>query len=135
LFGSLAKALSFLPAIGLFRLGKGGQSSAVDGLEQLRADFLARNVASLCAEMQQIPMLAVAEPPDAAADDGEKDKANGEGAEDFILPELERPPQLGELIAEALDLELEVGVAGGVVIRGGQMKQHLSNPAQRQFSG
>src|SRR4029077_6110335 len=81
------------------------------------ADFLARNVASLCAEMQQIPMLAVAEPPDAAADDGEKDKANGEGAEDFILPELERPPQLGELIAEALDLELEVGVAGGVVIK------------------
>jgi|SRR5580704_6987819 hypothetical protein len=35
----------------------------------------------------------------------------------FILPELERPPQLGELIAETLDLELEVGVAGGVVVK------------------
>ena len=59
-------------------------------------------------------MVAVAEPPDAAADEGEKDKADGKGAEDFILPELERPPQLGEFIAEAFDLELEVGVAGGV---------------------
>ena len=27
-----------------------------------------------------LPMLAVAEPPDAAADEGEKDKADGEGA-------------------------------------------------------
>ena len=62
-------------------------------------------------------MLAVAEPPDAAADEGEEDKANSEGTEDFILPEVERPPQLGEFIAEALDLELEVGVAGGVVVK------------------
>jgi hypothetical protein len=32
------------------------------------------------------------------------------------LPELERLPQLGEFIAEALDLELELGVTGGVVV-------------------
>ena len=62
-------------------------------------------------------MLAVAEPPDAAADEGEKDKADGEGAEDFILPGLERPPQLGEFIAEALDLDLKVGVILGVVVK------------------
>jgi hypothetical protein len=83
----------------------------------LGADFLFRDVASLFADPPDLPMLAVAEPPDAAADEGEKDKDDGEGAEDFILPELERPPQLGELIAEALDLELDVGVILGFVVK------------------
>ena len=62
-------------------------------------------------------MLAVADQPDAASDEEEKDKTDGKAAEDFILPELERPPQLGEFIAEAFDLELEVGVAGGDVVK------------------
>ena len=88
---------------------------ALGGLEQLGADFLAGNVASICAKMQEVPMLAVAEPPDAAADESEKDKADGEGEKDFVFPEVERPPQLGEFIAEALNLE--VGVAGGVVVK------------------
>ena len=48
-------------------------------------------------------------------DEGEEDKDNGEGAEDFVLPDIERLAQLGQFITEALDLELEVGVAGGVV--------------------
>ena len=93
LLGGLAKALSFLPALGLLRIGKGGLSSAFHGLKQLGADFLFRDVASLFADPLDLPLLAVAEPPDAAADEGEKDKANSEGAEDFILPELERPPR------------------------------------------
>jgi hypothetical protein len=63
------------------------------------------------------PMLAVTEPPDAAADEDQEDKDNGEVTEYFILPEVERPPQFGELIAEPLDLEFEVGVAGGVVVK------------------
>jgi hypothetical protein len=62
-------------------------------------------------------MLPVAESPDAAADEDEEDKDNGEGAEDFVLPEVERLAQLGQFIAEALNLELEVGVAGGVVVK------------------
>ena len=67
---------------------------------------------SFCGDPLYLPMLAVAEPPHAAADEGEKGKADAEGAENFILPELERLPQLGEFIAEALDL----GVTGGVVV-------------------
>ncbi len=117
LFGGLSKALSFFPTLGLLRIGKGGLSSAFDRLNQLGADFLFRDVASLFADPPDLPMLAVAEPPDAAADKREKDKANGKGAEDFILPEIERPPQLGEFIAEALDLELKVGVVGGGVVK------------------
>jgi hypothetical protein len=62
-------------------------------------------------------MLPVAKPPNAAADEDEEDKDNGEGAEDFVLPEIERLPQLGQLIAEALNLEFEVGVASGVVVK------------------
>ena len=38
-------------------------------------------------------------------------RPEGEGSEDFILPESERPPQFGEFIAEPLDLELDLGVA------------------------
>ena len=68
-------------------------------------------------------MLAIAEPPDTAADDGEKDEADGESAEDFILPEFERPPQLSDFIAEAFNLELEIGVA-----RGGMVKVALLFP-------
>ena len=74
-------------------------------------------MASLFADPAALPILAVTEPPDAAANEGEKDKADGKGAEDFVLPELERPPQLGEFIAKAFDLELEVGVAGGGVVK------------------
>ena len=48
LFGRFAEALAFLPALGLFRLGEGGLVGALDGLEQLGAYFLARDVASLC---------------------------------------------------------------------------------------
>ena len=51
LFGGLAKALSFLPALGLLRIGKGGLSSAFDGLKQLGADFLFRDVTSLFADL------------------------------------------------------------------------------------
>ena len=36
-------------------------------------------------------MLPVAERQDAAADEDEEDKDNGEGAEDFVLPEVEPP--------------------------------------------
>ena len=39
LLGGLAKALSFLPALGLLRIGKGGLPSAFDGLKQLGTDF------------------------------------------------------------------------------------------------
>jgi hypothetical protein len=35
----LTKALSFLPALGLLRIGNGGLSSAFNGLKQLGADF------------------------------------------------------------------------------------------------
>jgi hypothetical protein len=62
-------------------------------------------------------MLHVAEPPNATAKKDEEDKDSGKGAEDFVLPELDRLPQLGEFIAELLDLELEVGVAGDGVIK------------------
>ena len=62
-------------------------------------------------------MLAVAEPPDAAADENEKDKTDGESADDLLLPELERSPQLSQLIAEALHLKLQVCVAGRFVIK------------------
>jgi hypothetical protein len=86
LFGRFAEALSFLPAIGLFRLGKGGQSSAVDGLKQLGADFLLRDVASIFANLLDLMMLHEAEQPDAATYECEKDKAGGEGEEDFVLP-------------------------------------------------
>jgi hypothetical protein len=68
---------------------------ALGGLEQLGADFLARNVASLFADLPDVPLLPVAEPPDAAADEDEEDKDNGECAEDFVLPEVERLAQLG----------------------------------------
>src|SRR5208283_543061 len=117
LLGGLAKALSFLPALGLLRIGKGSLSSAFYEHKQLGADFLFRNVASICAELLNLCMLAVAEPPDAAAYESEEDKADGEGEKDFVLPEVERPPQLGEFIAEALDLEVEVGVAAGDVVK------------------
>jgi hypothetical protein len=40
-------------------------------------------------------MLAVAKPPDTAADEGEKDKADGEGAEHFVLPWLNARPGSG----------------------------------------
>ena len=68
---------------------------ALGGLKQLGADFLAGNVASLCADLLDVPMLPVAEPPDAAANEDEEDKDNGEGAEDFVLPEVERLAQFG----------------------------------------
>src|SRR4029077_18410087 len=71
----------------------------------------------LFADLLDLHMLAGAEPPDAAADEGQKNKADGEGAEDFVLPEVERLAQLGHFIAEALNLELELGVAGGVVVK------------------
>jgi hypothetical protein len=90
---------------------------ALGGLEQLGADFLSVDVASLCADLLDVPMLPVAEPPDAAADEDEEDKDNREGAEDFVLPEVERLAQLGQFIAEALYLQVEVGVAGGVVVK------------------
>ena len=57
LLGGLAKALSFLPALGLLRIGKGGLSSAFDGLKQLGADFLFRDVASLFADLPVIRSL------------------------------------------------------------------------------
>jgi len=41
---------SFLPALGLLRIGKGGLPSAFDGLKQLGADFLFRDVASFCGD-------------------------------------------------------------------------------------
>src|SRR5271165_2865870 len=117
LFGRFAEALAFLPALGLCRLGESGLVGALGGLEQLGADFLAGDVAILCAEMQQIPMLAVTEPPDAAADEDQEDKDNCEGAEDLVLPEVERLAQRGQFITEALDLKVQVGVAGGVVVK------------------
>jgi hypothetical protein len=107
--------ITFLP-LGLCCLGEGGLVDALGGLEQLGTDFLAGDVASLFADLLDVPMLPIAEPPDAAADEGEEDKDNGEGAEHFVLPEVERLAQLGQFIAEALNLELEVGVAGGVVV-------------------
>jgi hypothetical protein len=106
LLGSLAQTLAVLPARGLVRLGKGFLTGAFDGLKQLGSDFRFGDVASLLAEPLEIPMLAGAQPPDAAADEDEEDKDNGEGAEDFILPEVEGLAQLGQFIAEALDLEL-----------------------------
>ena len=45
LFGGLPKALSFLPALGLLRIGEGGLSSAFDGRKQLCADLLSREAA------------------------------------------------------------------------------------------
>ena len=118
LFGRFAETLAFLPALGPCRLGEGGLVGALGGLEQLGADFLAGNVASLCADLLDVPMLPVTEPPDAAADEDQEDKDNGEGAEDFVLPEVEGLAQLGQFIAEALDLKVQVGVAGGVVVSG-----------------
>jgi hypothetical protein len=57
-------------------------------------------------------MLSVTEPPDAATDEDEENKDNGESAENFVLPEVERLAQLGQFIAQALDLEVQVSVAG-----------------------
>ena len=42
---------------------------------------------------------------------------DGEAFENLLLPGLEGPSQLGELVAETFDLELEFGVAGGVVVK------------------
>jgi hypothetical protein len=50
-------------------------------------------------------MLAVAEPPDADADESKKDKTDGEAAKDSVLKEIERPPKLREFIAQAFYLE------------------------------
>jgi hypothetical protein len=57
-----AEALAFLPALGLCCLGEGGRVDALCGLEQLGGDFLAGNVASLCADLLDVPMLPAAEP-------------------------------------------------------------------------
>ena len=84
------------------------------------ADFTGLRAACgepLFADPPDLPILAVAEPPGAAANEGENDKAGGEGAEDFVLPELARPLRLGEFTAKTLDLELEVGVADGGVVK------------------
>ena len=90
LFGRFAEALAFLPTPGLCCLGEGGLVDALCGLEQLGTDFLAGDVASLRAESLDVPMLSVAEPPDAAADEDEEDKDNGEGVENSVLPQIER---------------------------------------------
>ena len=94
LFGSLAKALSFFPALGLFRLGEGGLPSAFDRLEQLGANVRFRDATSLFADPLDLPMLAVAEPPDAAANEEalagvdlvaeDLVEVAGLGAEDFL---------------------------------------------------
>lgn len=42
---------------------------------------------------------------------------DGEAFENLLLPDLEGLSLLGELIAEAFDLELEIGVADGVVVK------------------
>ncbi len=55
LFGRFAEALAFLPALGPCRLGEGGLVGALGGLEQLGADFLAGNVASICADLLEAP--------------------------------------------------------------------------------
>ena len=86
LLGGLAQAFALFPARCLFRLGKGILAGAFDGLKQLGADFRFRDAAIICADLLDVPMLAVAKPPDAAADEGEEDEDKGEGAEDFVLP-------------------------------------------------
>src|SRR5260370_38222395 len=60
----LAKALSFLPALGLLRIGKGGLTSTFDRLNQLGADFLFRDGASLFSYPLGFPLFAVSERPD-----------------------------------------------------------------------
>ena len=47
LFGGLAKALAFLPALGLFRLGEGRLVGALGGFEQVGTDFLSGDVEAL----------------------------------------------------------------------------------------
>ena len=49
--GRFAEALALLPVLGLCCLGEGGLVDALGGREQLSADFLACNVATICAEM------------------------------------------------------------------------------------
>jgi hypothetical protein len=58
-----------------------------------------------------------AQPPHAAADEDEEGEDNGEGTQDFVFPKVERLTQRGQLFTEALDLELEVGVARGGVVK------------------
>src|SRR5262249_45755073 len=86
LLGGLAKTLAFFPAQGLFGLGKGVLACAFDQGKQLIADFLLGDMPCLCADPLDVPMLLVTEPPDAATYEGEKDKADREGEEDFVLP-------------------------------------------------
>jgi hypothetical protein len=56
------------------------------GLDQLGADFLSGHVASICADLLGIAILPGAELPDAAANEGDEDKDNGEGSEDKYQP-------------------------------------------------
>jgi len=105
------------PTLGRLRFGESSLSSAFNRLKQLDADFVFRNVAGLVADSLDFTMLAITGPPDTADDQGEKHKSDGEGPENFILPELECPPQFGEFIAEPLDLEFKLGVAGGIVVK------------------
>ena len=53
-------------------------------------DLLAGNVPSICANLLDLVMLHGAKPPYVAAYNCEENKDNGEGAEDFVLPEVER---------------------------------------------
>jgi len=91
LFGRFAEALAFLPAPGLSRLSEGRLVRTLGGFAELRADFLwcdSKATQNLFLPSQELPSEC-----------------------------LFGPPELSEFIPEALNLELEVGVAGGLVVK------------------